>query len=43
MVGTIDIFDHDIVSVSNLHRQVLHSIERVGMNKAVSAALAIKS
>jgi len=36
-VGTISIFDHDTVSVSNLHRQVLHSTERVGRNKAESA------
>ena len=34
--------DHDTVGVSNLHRQVLHATERVGMNKAASAALAIK-
>ncbi|KAI9635364.1 putative activating enzyme URM1 [Dioszegia hungarica] len=40
-VGTIDIFDHDTVSASNLHRQVLHTTERVGMNKAESAAAAM--
>ena len=34
--------DHDTVGISNLHRQVLHTTERVGMNKAASAALAIK-
>lgn len=40
-LGTIDIFDHDTVSASNLHRQVLHTTERVGMNKAESAAAAM--
>lgn len=34
--------DHDTVSVSNLHRQVLHTTERVGMNKAESASLAMR-
>ena len=33
--------DHDAVSVSNLHRQVLHTTDRVGMNKAQSAARAM--
>ena len=33
--------DHDTVGISNLHRQVLHSTDRVGMNKAASASLAI--
>ena len=42
-LGTISIFDHDTVSVSNLHRQVLHTTSRVGMNKAQSASLAIQS
>ncbi|TXT10707.1 hypothetical protein VHUM_02212 [Vanrija humicola] len=40
-VGTITIFDHDTVSASNLHRQVLHTTERVGMNKALSACVAL--
>lgn len=35
-VGTILIADHDIVDVSNLHRQVLHV--QPGKNKAASAA-----
>ncbi|WRT64977.1 uncharacterized protein IL334_001918 [Kwoniella shivajii] len=42
-VGTIGIFDHDTVSLSNLHRQILHTTERVGMNKAESASMALKS
>ncbi|RSH83867.1 Urmylation protein [Saitozyma podzolica] len=42
-VGTIEIFDHDLVSKSNLHRQILHTTERIGMSKAVSASLAMQS
>lgn len=42
VAGNISVFDHDTVSVSNLHRQVLHTTERVGMNKAESVALAMK-
>ncbi|WVQ76822.1 hypothetical protein IAR50_006496 [Cryptococcus sp. DSM 104548] len=42
-VGTIGIFDHDIVSLSNLHRQILHTTDRAGMNKAESACLALRA
>lgn len=35
-VGTLGIVDHDTVSLSNLHRQVIHSAP--GLNKAESAA-----
>ncbi|KKC34443.1 HesA/MoeB/ThiF family protein [Devosia psychrophila] len=34
-VGTLGIVDHDAVSVSNLHRQVIHT--QIGANKAESA------
>ncbi|KAI9644025.1 Urmylation protein [Ciborinia camelliae] len=37
-VGTIGIVDGDIVEESNLHRQILHSTNKVGVNKAVSIA-----
>ncbi len=37
-VGTLGIADADIVSLPNLHRQVLHLNSDVGKNKAVSAA-----
>lgn len=40
-VGTIGIVDADVVSVSNLHRQIIHSVDRVHMNKAQSAQIAI--
>ncbi|WWC87090.1 uncharacterized protein L201_001976 [Kwoniella dendrophila CBS 6074] len=42
-VGTIGIFDHDHVSLSNLHRQVLHTTDRVGMNKAESACITLSA
>lgn len=36
-VGTIGLIDDDIVDESNLQRQVLHNIERLGMPKVESA------
>eukprot|EP00388_Colpodella_angusta_P008463 GDKJ01023140.1.p1 GENE.GDKJ01023140.1~~GDKJ01023140.1.p1 ORF type:complete len:436 (-),score=67.19 GDKJ01023140.1:229-1536(-) len=36
-IGHLTIVDGDDVSTSNLHRQVIHGDDRVGMNKAVSA------
>ena len=36
-VGTIGIVDFDVVDVSNLQRQVLHSTDRVGQKKVDSA------
>ncbi len=41
-VGQISIFDFDKVEVSNLHRQVLHTSDRVGEFKAESAKLALQ-
>lgn len=35
--GKITVIDNDTVSVTNLSRQLLHTTDRVGMNKAVSA------
>ncbi len=40
-VGTIGVMDADRVSVSNLHRQIIHSVDSVGMNKAESARAAM--
>ena len=40
-VGTIGIVDFDVVDLSNLQRQVLHTTDRVGEKKVVSAATAI--
>lgn len=41
--GDITILDHDSVELSNLHRQVLHTEERVGMPKAESARIALQA
>ncbi len=36
-VGTIGIIDMDVVDASNLQRQVLHNMDRIGMRKVDSA------
>ncbi len=36
-VGTIGIIDMDVVDASNLQRQILHNVERIGMRKVDSA------
>lgn len=41
-VGTIGLADGDVVEVSNLHRQIAHSTERVGMLKVDSAICHLK-
>jgi adenylyltransferase/sulfurtransferase len=38
-VGRIGIIDHDVVHLSNLHRQVLYNTEDVGKSKAMLAKL----
>lgn len=40
-VGTIRLFDDDVVSVSNLQRQVIHATSRVGDPKVASASAAL--
>ncbi len=40
-VGTIGIIDDDVVDASNLQRQVIHSMDRIGMPKAESARLTL--
>ena len=40
-VGTIGIVDFDVVDVSNLQRQILHSTDRVGVKKTESARQSI--
>ncbi|WYZ42494.1 hypothetical protein EsH8_VI_000193 [Colletotrichum jinshuiense] len=40
--GTIGLVDGDVVEVSNLHRQVAHSTDRVGMSKVKSAITYLK-
>jgi molybdopterin/thiamine biosynthesis adenylyltransferase/rhodanese-related sulfurtransferase len=40
-VGTLGIVDFDVVDVSNLQRQVVHTTDRVGQKKTASAAQTI--
>jgi molybdopterin/thiamine biosynthesis adenylyltransferase/rhodanese-related sulfurtransferase len=42
-VGTLGIVDNDVVDVSNLQRQVIHSSERVGVPKVDSAEETIQA
>ena len=42
-VGTIGIVDDDVVDVSNLQRQIIHTTDRVGMLKGESARVAIEA
>jgi len=42
-VGTIGIIDHDVVDLSNLQRQILHTTDRVGMAKVESAQKALNA
>lgn len=39
-VGRIDVFDDDVVELSNLNRQILHSAESIGQPKIASAIAA---
>jgi len=41
-VGTIGIVDDDVVALSNLHRQVLYSMEDIGFSKVMVAADKLK-
>jgi molybdopterin/thiamine biosynthesis adenylyltransferase len=41
-VGTLGLVDDDVVDVSNLQRQVIHSTDRVGMPKVDSAEITIR-
>ncbi|GBE88449.1 Adenylyltransferase and sulfurtransferase uba4 [Sparassis crispa] len=41
-VGRLAIIDHDVVELSNLQRQILHTERTVGVPKATSAAEAVK-
>jgi adenylyltransferase/sulfurtransferase len=42
-IGRIGIIDDDVVDLSNLQRQVAHTTERIGVNKAESAALTARA
>ncbi len=41
-VGTLGVVDSDCVKASNLNRQVLHAISRIGMPKAESAKISLE-
>jgi molybdopterin/thiamine biosynthesis adenylyltransferase/rhodanese-related sulfurtransferase len=40
-VGTLGIIDMDVVDSSNLQRQILHNVERIGMRKVDSAKMTL--
>lgn len=42
-VGTLGLVDHDVVDLSNLQRQILHTNDRVGMPKVESAEKTLKA
>lgn len=42
-VGKITLADGDAVDVSNLQRQIVHNVQRLGMNKALSAQETLKT
>lgn len=42
-VGTITLIDDDVVDLSNLHRQVIHTTERIGTPKVGSAAESVRA
>ncbi len=42
-IGTIGIVDFDVVDISNLQRQIMHSNATIGMPKVDSAEIAVKS
>ena len=42
-VGTLGIVDDDVVDLSNLQRQVIHTTDRIGTSKVDSAAATIKA
>ncbi|RAJ27122.1 HesA/MoeB/ThiF family protein [Pedobacter cryoconitis] len=41
-IGTLGIVDHDVVELSNLHRQILYTVADVGLSKAFCAAERLK-
>ncbi|MGC2191074.1 MAG: molybdopterin-synthase adenylyltransferase MoeB [Candidatus Dormiibacterota bacterium] len=42
-VGTIGLVDFDRVELSNLQRQIVHTVDRIGMLKTESASIALKA
>jgi molybdopterin/thiamine biosynthesis adenylyltransferase len=42
-VGTITVIDHDTVDLTNLQRQIVHDLSRIGQPKALSAAQTLRA
>lgn len=42
-IGTLGLVDYDTVEVSNLNRQILHGVSRLGMPKTESAAIFLRN
>lgn len=42
-IGALTLADSDVVDLSNLPRQILHTVQRLGMNKAQSARIALEA
>ncbi len=42
-VGTLGIIDMDVVDSSNLQRQILHNVDRIGMRKVDSAKMTLEA
>ena len=42
-VGTIGIVDDDVVELNNLHRQVLYSVNDIGLSKADTASQVLRA
>jgi molybdopterin/thiamine biosynthesis adenylyltransferase len=42
-VGTLTIVDHDTVDLTNLQRQIVHNVARIGRSKAESAAQTLQA
>jgi len=42
-VGTLGIIDMDVVDSSNLQRQILHNVDRIGMRKVDSARMTLEA
>ncbi|KAM3139876.1 hypothetical protein pb186bvf_008118 [Paramecium bursaria] len=41
-IGTIGLVDGDNVEISNMHRQIIHTNDRIGMNKCESAKIQLQ-
>ena len=42
-IGTLGLFDSDVVDFTNLHRQVGHTTDRVGMDKTESLKQSVQA